>query len=590
MKWTASFWPPVYSSAHQTAKDMGISLDMERFEPQESSEIMYVKMGARIRNFCEDGVDGVLVSIPNEILLESIRFCLSLRVPVVAVNSGADWARELGILFIGQSEYNAGYNAGKRLLEQGMREGYCLNHSPDTQSLVERCRGFIAALDEVTDDVAVFKGSIAVSGGDRAKYILSVEEGVKDLSPTDFNGDWEGLGFLSFSRSNFMYALEVVDLHPKALLGNFDTSEEMNEPLLDGRLQFGIDQQPLLQGMLPVYLLTYAAYTGQSLVNDEVETGPHFLVTPPSPDQIICEETMYPVCPDVPTENMNLLSSELVAVGYFFVAFTLFAAGVCLVWTLFFWSKSELVRISQPPCLLALIAGVSLSSLSIVFMSVETEYPNIKSPYTGQLTDESNGDIGTVNAACMAAPWLYCIGSVIVFGALFSRIWKIQKIFKAGERFRRIKVRLVDVLPYVMVMVTVVLGLLIAWQVADPFVWTREVELANLDGLALESTGECTSDSGWYYFLSLLCFQVVYLLYALVLCWQTKEIPGDFSEGNYVSLCVICIFQVSVLAIPIGIMVRGDTDTFYFVRACTVFLQNITVLGLMFAPKVRFRH
>ena len=435
------------------------------------------------------------------------------------------------------------------------------------------------------DDV-VYRGIVYVSGGDETKYVLDVETAVRERSSVDPDGPWDGLGLLGLSRSNFVSALAVIDKHPGAILGNFDTSEEMYEPLQDGRLKFGIDQQPLLQGMLPVYLLTYASYSKQSLVNHEVETGPHFLESPPTIGEQICEESMFAICPDIPEENMHLLSSELVAVGYCFVVITLVAAATCAAWTIYFSSKSELVRVSQPQFLIALTFGVSISIVSILFMSIETEYPTIKSKYTGLLTNTTNSEIDKVNAACMAVPWLHSLGSVIVFAALFSKIWKVQMIYKAGERFRRIQVTLWDILPYALVMLTIVLALLIAWQAVDPFVWMREVKLEDYDGMALESFGECTSDKGWYFWLALLCFQLAYLSYAMFLCWRTKEIPGDFAESNYVSLCVICIFQVSVLAIPITVMVRGDTDTYYFVRAGAVFLQNFTVLGLMFAPKM----
>jgi 7 transmembrane sweet-taste receptor of 3 GCPR len=177
-------------------------------------------------------------------------------------------------------------------------------------------------------------------------------------------------------------------------------------------------------------------------------------------------------------------------------------------------------------------------------------------------------------------------GNAIAFVSLFSKIWKIQMIYKAGERFRRIKVGFKDILPYASVLMIVVLGILVSWQAVDPFIWTRTVQLEDSDGLALESYGECSSDEGWSFLVSLLCFQLVYLMYALVLCWQTKDIPTDFAESNYVSLCVMCIFQVSILAIPIAAMVRDDSTAFYFVRACAVFLQNFTVLCLMFIPKM----
>jgi simple sugar transport system substrate-binding protein len=59
----------------------------------------------------------------------------------VSINAGADRREELDILqHIGQHEYNAGYAAGKRLLNEGMKEAYCMNHAPGNIALVERCQ------------------------------------------------------------------------------------------------------------------------------------------------------------------------------------------------------------------------------------------------------------------------------------------------------------------------------------------------------------------------------------------------------------------------------------------------------------------
>ena len=113
---------------------------MQPFEPQEDRGIMWAKMGARIRNFCESGVDGLIVSIPDASLLESIQFCLDLNIPVVSVNAGVEFSAQLGLLMhIGQSEFNAGYGAGQRLVQQGMKEGICLNHNPGNVALIDRC-------------------------------------------------------------------------------------------------------------------------------------------------------------------------------------------------------------------------------------------------------------------------------------------------------------------------------------------------------------------------------------------------------------------------------------------------------------------
>ena len=50
---TDSFWDAVFAASEQAAKDMGIQLVFDRFEPQESSEILYKRMSAKILSLCQ---------------------------------------------------------------------------------------------------------------------------------------------------------------------------------------------------------------------------------------------------------------------------------------------------------------------------------------------------------------------------------------------------------------------------------------------------------------------------------------------------------------------------------------------------------
>lgn len=120
----------------------------------------------------------------------------------------------------------------------------------------------------------------------------------------------------------------------------------------------------------------------------------------------------------------------------------------------------------------------------------------------------------------------------------------------------------------------------------SPLKWVREVT-EHLDGFATTSVGECQAGTkGWAFYLGLVVFHVVCLCYALVLCFQTKDINSDFAESSFVSLAVAFMFQVLVLVAPISALVHENTDVFYFIRATAVFLQNFTVLVLIFVPKI----
>ena len=97
---------------------------------------------------------------------------------------------------------------------------------------------------------------IATSDDHEILHHQAVEGGVAKMSP-DADSSWEGIGFILGGAGQVESMMELIKLHPKAVVGTFDLAENMFEPFEDGRLKFGIDQQPFLQGAVPVYLLTY---------------------------------------------------------------------------------------------------------------------------------------------------------------------------------------------------------------------------------------------------------------------------------------------------------------------------------------------
>ena len=92
---TDVFWDTVFDAAEQGASDMDIDLDFHRFEP---SGVLYRRMSAKILSLCQGGVDGIFVSISNELIVEAVKICLELDVPVMSINAGLAESAELNLL------------------------------------------------------------------------------------------------------------------------------------------------------------------------------------------------------------------------------------------------------------------------------------------------------------------------------------------------------------------------------------------------------------------------------------------------------------------------------------------------------------
>eukprot|EP00934_Nitzschia_sp_Nitz4_P005782 Nitzschia sp. Nitz4//scaffold381_size12975//6080//9943//NITZ4_008989-RA/size12975-processed-gene-0.5-mRNA-1//1//CDS//3329549901//5772//frame0 len=575
---TDAFWDPIFAAAEITANDMNVDLNMERFQLVESMSLIYEQMAARIRNLCDSGIDGLFATIPDDGVKAAVQRCHELRVPVVSINSGWSASEELELPHhIGQDDYAGGYGGAVQLINAGMKRGYCVDHAFGNAATKDRCEGFRAGIADSTEDVA-FGAHVDVPSDNEEQYVINLEAAI------EADGGWENVGLLGFGADRMPALLRVLEEHPGTVAGSFDTSDAIYESVRDGQLLFGIDQQPYLQGQLPIYLLTYMIYTQQALTNHVIQSGPSFVQEYPSEAQKVCEANFFAVCPDRPEEDMSYIPNSFIVFGYVLFGLLVWSCLVAFAWTCKYRSK-WVVKVSQPLFLHLVVFGCLVSGLSILFMGVQTAYRN-ELDISGDLSDSDNPAIKKVDAACMAVPWLWGLGFVVTFSALFAKIHRVKLIYLAGLQMKRKQVSLADVLPVMAIMFVIEFAILLSWQFAAPLQWQREV-MDELDGYPTVSVGSCDGGQmGWRFYAGLVAFHVCCLGYALVLCFQTKDINSDFAESSYVSLAVAFMFQVLVLAVPISALVRDSADTLYFVKAIATFLQNFTVLVLIFVPKM----
>jgi len=87
------------------------------------------------------------------------------------------------------------------------------------------------------------------------------------------DGDWSGIAVLIAGASAVPDALELKKQHSRLDIGTFDTGTLQYEALETGDLLFAIDQQPYLQGYLPVPILVHSYVTQQQFLNHAIEAS-----------------------------------------------------------------------------------------------------------------------------------------------------------------------------------------------------------------------------------------------------------------------------------------------------------------------------
>lgn len=256
---SSKFWAIIRNGVDAAARRLDVLVDYQ------APDVFSVeRMSEMIDDAVATNPDGLVVSLPSKGLAPAIRRAVKAGVPVISINSGSDSFRELGVLaHVGQVEDRAGLETGRRLVAAGARKVMCLNHETDNVGVDARCAGIERALREaggtstvlpIDDDAPGLPARIAGAAGARGVDAVVATNGPGGLAAAE--------------------GLERTDVK----VATFDLGPDVIEAVQAGRIDFAVDQQPYLQGYMPIEMLALRARYGiMPAQGDVVSTGPNFV-------------------------------------------------------------------------------------------------------------------------------------------------------------------------------------------------------------------------------------------------------------------------------------------------------------------------
>ncbi|WP_442957782.1 sugar ABC transporter substrate-binding protein [Polaromonas sp.] len=237
-----SWWNTIKNSVKQAGEDYGVRVDYRNPPNGDLAD-----MARLIEQAAAQGYDGVIVTIADfNVLQGAIKKLTDKKIPVITINSGTtEQSEKLGaVMHVGQPEYAAGKGAGERAKADGVKSFLCVNHYATNPASFERCRGFADAIG------ADFKKSTIDSGDDPTGVEAKVSAYMRQNPGTN-----AVLTLGPTSAHPTLKALEKNGQKGKLWMASFDLSDEISKGIKDGSVKFGIDQQPYLQGYIPVAVL-----------------------------------------------------------------------------------------------------------------------------------------------------------------------------------------------------------------------------------------------------------------------------------------------------------------------------------------------
>jgi simple sugar transport system substrate-binding protein len=257
------FWTTVHNSLNLAAKEM--SVDLEYRNPPTGD---LADMARLIEQAVASNPDGLIITIADiDVLKGPISNAVKKGIPVISMNTGTpEQAEELGLmLHVGQSEHEAGFKSGKRAKAEGVTTFLCVNHYIFSPASVDRCQGFADGLEVELGDQMIDSGQDPAEIKNKVMAYMRKNpdtDAILTLGPT--------------SAHPTIAAVEELGLAGKIYFGTFDVSGEISKAIKNDTIAFAIDQQPFLQGYLPVvFLANYKRYG--VMPASHISSGPGFI-------------------------------------------------------------------------------------------------------------------------------------------------------------------------------------------------------------------------------------------------------------------------------------------------------------------------
>ncbi|HEY2141877.1 MAG TPA: sugar ABC transporter substrate-binding protein [Solirubrobacteraceae bacterium] len=262
---TNPFFVPTQYGAADACKLLGCSY---QWTGSESSNVN--QMVNAVNSAVTGGADGIAVALIDLHAFNApVEAAIKAGIPVVAYN--ADAAGNSRLAYIGQDLFKAGEKMGERIVAAVPSGDVALFiATPGAANLQPRIEGALAAIKKSGKPINVHTVATGAAVPGELSTIDAYWVGHKSTK-----GMYAVDGGSTQSLAQVMQKYGLAGKGIKA--GGFDLTEVTQKLLQEGNIEFTIDQQPYLQGFLPIQQLFMYKVSGTLTGLAETDTGLKFL-------------------------------------------------------------------------------------------------------------------------------------------------------------------------------------------------------------------------------------------------------------------------------------------------------------------------
>ena len=283
---TNPFFTPTQYGAEDACKLLGC-----QYQWLGSQNSVVAEMVDATNTAISSKADGVAVAVVDKAAFRTpVDRALDAGIPVVSYN--ADGAKDdpgtNRLAYIGQGLYDSGFQLGQRAIASGLESGEAVGFiaTPGQLNIQPRIDG---ASDAIKQSGKPIKFTAVGTNADVTKGLSIIDayaQGHPDLAGM--------LAVDAGSTSSVGQVVQKYKMRDKGLkvAGGFDLVPETLQAIKGGSLDYTIDQQPYLQGFLPVLYLYLYKLSGGLVFPSQTNTGLLF-VTKDTVDPYLQTKTRF---------------------------------------------------------------------------------------------------------------------------------------------------------------------------------------------------------------------------------------------------------------------------------------------------------
>ncbi|XP_066915175.1 gamma-aminobutyric acid type B receptor subunit 2-like [Clytia hemisphaerica] len=250
---------------------------------------------------------------------------------------------------------------------------------------------------------------------------------------------------------------------------------------------------------------------------------------------------------------------------------------ICVLFINVKYRNIRMIKMSSPNINNGIIAGSIICYASVVVYGLDSRF----------LTPRGIG------IACNAVTIALSIGFTLSFGCLFTKTWRIYKIFTAAKTMEKVSIKDTHLYFIITLLVSIDIFVFLLWVFLSPF----NVEESELEQIVYQNADvidsffyhKCTCEYQLHFTVTMYCYKGFLLIFGLFLAWETRNVKvAVLNDSKYIGMAVYNVCVVSAVGVICASALYNTQHytTGYLVVTISIFLCTTGTLLLIFVPKI----